>query len=337
MVDVACLMQMFARRYHPRRFRYAETCSSVRNRGTYSGAVAWAQAFARDGSQPHEGDSGDRHMSVGAFRDDDIGVMRPDQETPCAVPWIVIEPEVDGYGKIVDRFDAARDILQSLKQMGADLSEVVVSYSGNKSFHIRIPAGMVGSPVFESAEAARTVLRRFARKITDHELDAELFDPRHLIRCIGSVHEKTGRHVAGFHGDTFLQLSLEETVQASRGHYSFALRDPFEVEATLREPMNEAAETLQRFWIPEYEECPTIGGSSGAVQRAMQGVEESEHWHEKHIGRNKATFVAACYLLEQHDRDTAWRKTLEVSRRHSPPLPKNEVKSCFESAKRTVQ
>ena len=334
MVDVACLMQLFARRYHPRRFRYAETCSSVRNRGTYSDAVAWAQAFARDGSRPHEGDRGERHMSIGSFREEaqEKGVY---DDTPCAVPWIVFEPE---KGDLVDRFEATRRVLEALDVEGADLSEIVVSYSGNESFHVRIPTGMIGNPVFESVETARTVLRRFARETVDEELDANLFDPKHLIRCIGSVHEETGRHVSGFHGDTFLQLSLEEAIQASRDHYPFALRDPFEVEsAELTETMREAIETLTEFWIPEFDECPNLEESSGAVQRAMQGVEESEHWHEKHVGRNKATFVAACYLLEQHDRDTAWRKTLDVNDRHSPSLPKNEVESCFESAKRTVR
>lgn len=334
MVDVACWYQMLARRYHPKRFSQAETCSSVRDRGTYSDAVAWAQAFARDGSCPHEGDSGDRHMSVGAFRDEDLGKMGTSKETPCTVPWIVLEPEA---GEIPDRFEATRRVLEALDAEGADLSKVVVSYSGNKSFHIRIPTGMVGSPVFESVATAETVLRRFARKIADEELDANLFDPRHLIRCIGSVHEQTGRHVSAFHGDTFLALSLEETLSASTRHYPFALEDPFTVDATaLSERMHDAVRTLQEFWIPRYEDCPTFGESSGAAQRAMQGVEEGEQWHEKHVGRNKATFVAACHLIEEHGEKEAWTKVQDVNQRHAPSLPRREVKTCFESAKRTV-
>jgi len=335
MVDVACWYQMLARRYHPERFRQAETCSSVRDRGTYSDAVAWAQAFARDGSCPHERDRGERHMSIGAFRDSDLGKMGVKDDTPCSVPWVVLEAEA---GDLVDRYEATRRILEALDAEGADLSEVVVSYSGNTSFHVRIPTGMVGRPVFESPGTAETVLRRFANEVCDEELDVNLFDPRHLIRCIGSVHEETGRHVSGFHGDTFLELSLEEAVQASSEHYPFALRDPFEVESTgLRACMDEAAQTLSQFWIPEFDECPNLDESSGAVQAAMQGVEESEHWHEKHVGRNKATFIAACYLIEQQGEQRAWQKTLDVNDRHSPSLPKNEVKSCFESAQRTVR
>lgn len=339
-VDGACLFQMLARRRHPERFRQAETCSSVRDRGTYSDAISWAQAFARDGSQPHEGDSGDRHMSIGAFRDEDLGKMGPSEETPCSVPWIVLEPEGgETMGVVVDRYHATREILQALEAEGADLSKIVVSFSGNKSFHVRIPAGMVGNPVFESVDTAETVLRRFAGEITDHDLDANLFDPRHLIRCIGSVHEETGRHVSAVHGDTFMALSLDEAVATSEAHYPFALEDPFEVERTeLAGQMNEAVQTLQQFWIPEYDECPTLEDSGGGVvQRAMQGVEEGEQWHERHTGRNKATFVAACYLIEQHGEQRAWKKTLEVNRRHSPSLPDREVRTCFESAKRTVK
>jgi len=336
MVDVACLYEMLARRRHPERFRQAETCSSVRNRGTYSDAIKWAQAFARDGSRPHAGDRGERHMSVGAYRDSDLGKMGPDAETPCTVPWVVLEAEA---GDITDRHEATRRILEALDAEGADLSEVVVSYSGNKSFHVRIPTGMVGRPVFEGAETAETVVRRFAQDVVDEELDANLFDPRHLIRCIGSVHEETGRHVSAVHADTFLQLSLDEMLSMSQRHTPFALRDPFRVERTaLAERMQEASSTLTDFWIPEYEECPTMSDSSGGVvQRAMQGVEEGSQWHEKHQGRNKATFIAACYLIEQHGEQRAWQKTQAVNDRHSPSLPRKEVKTCFESAKRTVQ
>jgi len=249
-VDVACWYQLLAHRYHPERFRYAETCSSVRDRGTFSDAVAWAQAFARDGSCPHAGDSGDRHMSVGAFRQE-VQTMGVYDDSPCTVPWVVLEPEGgEAMAPIVDRYRAAQDILRALGERGADLSKVVVSYSGNKSFHIRIPAGMVGTPVFESVETAETILRRFADRLTDHELDANLFDPRHLIRCIGSVHEQTGRHVSAVHGDTFRQLSLEEMVASSEQHVPFALEDPYEVESgPLRDTMHEACETLTSFWI----------------------------------------------------------------------------------------
>ena len=337
-VDVACWYQLLAHRYHPERFRYAETCSSVRDRGTYSDAVAWAQAFARDGSCPHAGDSGDRHMSIGAFRDVDIGKMGPSASTPCTTPWIVLEPEGgEGMAPIVDRFEATCDILETLDVEGADLSKVVVSYSGNKSFHIRIPAGMVGCPVFESSDTAETVLRRFADRITDHELDANLFDPRHLIRCIGSVHEETGRHVSAVHGDTFQRLSLEEMIASSEGHVPFALKDPFDVDVgPLRDHMHAACETLTRFWIPGFDEVDVSGGSGNVVQRAMQGIEEGEHWHERHHGRNKATFIAACHLIEKHGQERAWTKLQDVNDRHSPPLPRTEVETCFESAKRTV-
>lgn len=335
-VDIACTFEILVPRRHPERFRQAETCSSVRNRGTYSDAIKWAQAFARDGSRPHAGDRGERHMSVGAYRDSDLGKMGPDAETPCTVPWVVLEAEA---GDITDRHEATRRILEALDAEGADLSEVVVSYSGNKSFHVRIPTGMVGRPVFEGAETAETVVRRFAQDVVDEELDANLFDPRHLIRCIGSVHEETGRHVSAVHADTFLQLSLDEMLSMSERHTPFALRDPFRVERTaLAERMQEAAGTLTDFWIPEYEECPTMSDSSGGVvQRAMQGVEEGSQWHEKHQGRNKATFIAACYLIEQHGEQRAWQKTQAVNDRHSPSLPRKEVKTCFESAKRTVQ
>jgi len=336
-VDVACWYQLLAHRYHPERFRYAETCSSVRDRGTYSDAVAWAQAFARDGSCPHAGDSGDRHMSVGAFRQE-VQKMGVYDDTPCTVPWIVLEPEGgEAMAPIVDRYRAAQDILKALEEEGADLSKVVVSYSGNKSFHIRLPAGMVGCPVFESIGTAETALRRFADQLTDHQLDANLFDPRHLIRCIGSVHEETGRHVSAVHGDTFRKLSLEEMVASSEQHVPFALEDPFEVDSgPLREHMHDACETLTKFWIPEMGEVDVSGGSGNVVQKAMQGVEQGSQWHERHQGRNKAPFIAACYLLEQHDEETARRKTEEVNQRHSPSLPNSEVKTCFESAKRTV-
>ena len=68
----------------------------------------------------------------------------------------------------------------------------------------------------------------------------------------------------------------------------------------------------------------------------MRGCAENEQWHDKHNGRNKLVFVAACYLLKKYDELTAFDELEKVNRKNDPPLPQKEVKNCFVSAQRTI-
>lgn len=309
-------------------FTQAECCTALNDRGRFHDHDNWCEVMAE--IQPEAA----RHMSVGAFKPESTAFIS--EETPCTVPWMILEAE---SGDIFDRYEATCRILETMGTEGVDLSKVVVTFSGNKSFHIRIPQGMFGNPVYSSVDKCRRTLSRFAYDAFDEHLDVNLFDPRHLIRCTGTKHEKGGFTTA-IQGDAFLAIQLERFLQLASERSPWNPHKEIKPRyvkpnAWLMTELLEASESLDRFWIMDYDDAPTIS-ESGAFKAAMQGCEEGEQWHEKHSGRNKLVFVAACALLNKYDEFAAYDELLKVNDRNSPPLPEKEVKSCFVSAKRTI-
>ena len=306
----------------------AECTTAVYDRGTYYKHDGWCDVIAENQVQQP------RHVSIGAFKKEDIAYV--DEETPCTVPWVILEPE---DGDLIDRYNAVSNMLESIQIEGVDLSQIVVTFSGNKSFHIRIPQGMFGNPVYRSVQDCIKVLNRFAADNFEERLDIDLFDPRHLIRCTGSKHEK-GTHVQAFSADCFLETSFEVIMARAiqRHDYNPHSTSPKQapVSAWLTDRLIDASDSFSRFWIPESCDVSTDPKVNGAFAASLKGCAENEWWHEKHQGRNKLLFVAACYLLKKYDDISAFEELENVNQKNDPPLPQKEIKTCFESAKRTI-
>lgn len=305
------------------RYSHAEACVSIYQRGHYLNAEAFRESVAE-----HEPDQ-DRYQSVGTFRAEDCENITT--ETPCAVPYVVLEPE---EGDIVDRYRDMRAMLRWLEQDGVDLGHLNVMFSGNQSFHLRIPSGSLGNVAFKSVEEARTAIGRFAYDLFEgsYHLDTSLFDPRHLLRMVGSVHQATGGRVVAVPADQFMDSSLAEVVYQNQ-----KLPRPEEVEycPVLAERFHQALSSVGRFWIPAFEDCPSIV-VSGAVSAAREGVAEGEDWHPKHTGRNKAAFVMACHFLGERGDKDAFSALEEWNQKNDPPLSTRELMACFRSAERTL-
>lgn len=306
----------------------AECTTSVYDRGTYYRHDEWCNAVAEN--QINE----PRHVSIGAFKP---GFKWIDETTPCTVPWVILEPE---DGDLSDRYNAVSNILDTLHAEGVDISPIVVTFSANKSFHIRIPQGMFGSPVYRSVEDCIKVLNRFAMENFEERLDVDLFDPRHLVRCTGSLHEETGGRVVAFTGYEFLNLTFNQVLSylgtgtVKNPHAESPRKAP--ASAWLTDRLIDASDSFSRFWIPASSDVSTDPKATGAFAAAMRGCAEGEQWHEKHIGRSKLVFVAACYLLKKLDELSAFDELEKVNRKNDPPLSPKEVKNCFVSAQRTL-
>jgi hypothetical protein len=233
------------------------------------------------------------------------------------------------------------------EEMGADLETIQVSYSGNQSFHVRIPCGQFASPVFEDADTAEDLLSRFAQQNFNSTLDPHLFDPFHLVRTPGSRH-KNGFYVTTYDAEAFLEKSLKSITEEAKEHQPTTLPDPYAADASgLRSAFQETIERKEQDWVPAFEDIDRSdsGGTGTVLQEIDDGIGKGESFQGRgkvHSGRNKATFIRACSFLEQYSEQEALRRTEAYARKHSPPLgdhpedARDEYKKCFESAKRTV-
>lgn len=225
-----------------------------------------------------DGTDGPRYVSVGRWRFDEAG--RQDRsECVVRVPWLIadLDPPI-GEGRYWCA-KQARILLRLLRERGVDLSDVVVSYSGNSSVHVRLPDGLLGCPLYQNAQAAaETVQQLFGHLCEENDceengalleaVDGNLFYPGHLIRVIGSVHPRTGRRVVGTDGQTFLR-------KPSKFLFYHAERD-FEYSPPKRYPLPRRvgfAKGFFRLLKPDQEDLNTLP-QTGPQEGPQEGPEE---------------------------------------------------------------
>jgi hypothetical protein len=146
-------------------------------------------------------------ISVGRWREDEIDRRHPD--SAVTVPWIIAD--IDGTSPATS-IKHAKTLCRLLVKAGLDPAHLVVSYTGGRGCHVRIPHGAVGCPIYQNTEAASTLLIQFFDYLcTDHPglrtaIDDTACRPTQMIRMIGSDRSHGGRCVA-VTGDAFLELN----------------------------------------------------------------------------------------------------------------------------------
>lgn len=293
-----------------------------------------------------------RHISVGAFRklEAEMDTSEVKRNRACTMPYVIADIDASTPE---ESLGYAHRLLDQLEELGAASSEIVVSYTGGKGFHVRIPSGMLGNPIFREATAARRVVRRFFELMLQGESDADesdeepslldvidtsKFSPNTLIRAIGSVHENTGRWCVGFDGEEFKNMPLWMIQTYSSAMYTpcDVLPDPAEAEAVdaLCELLDQAAREVQNL------QAKSAGEESrGIIDRIREGVSRGEEFADGYVGRNYAALLLSLNLIQRYPEDEAWEHVREWNQRNSPPLgqhpedDKNELEYQFNRAK----
>jgi hypothetical protein len=320
----------------------------------------WRQAEGRRFERRHARDGGDcpRYVTVGRWRPEAVG--RDDRRKQAVrVPWIVAE--IDGRNErgeknrsVSDRL--ARRLIRRLDTFGVDLSDVVVSYSGNASIHVRIPDGAVGCPIYRNAdEAARSIEQFFDRLCGQDDalregLDRSLFRPGQMIRAVGSTHESTGRRTVATDGQTFLEKPSCFLWSLSEPQFQYTPPERFPLPrraglvpglSALLDPPKSPRESSSQNLNVQQSVSGVQGVSSGGGRpwdRLRGGVAEGERWgrdvdRPDAVGRNWAClFVSHRALSVQSTREAAWHVVKVWNERNDPPLPRAELRGVFERA-----
>lgn len=334
-----------------REFSHAVTASELGGPRWTGDGRRFERRYARDGGDRP------RYCTIGRWRPE--AVDRPDRRRQAVrVPWIVAE--IDGRNEqgekdrgVSDRL--ARRLLRRLDTFDVDLSDVVVSYSGNASIHVRIPDGAIGCPLYRSARDATESIGRFFDRLCgrDEELrraiDGACFRPGQLIRAIGSTHEATGRQTVATTADRFLEKPSSFLWHLSEPQFEYSPPEAFPLprragfvsglsallDPPVVSPSNGVVENeCSTECIP-----PGVERARGsAVGRVEKGVREGEPWGPDvgrpcAVGRNwAALFVAHEALRECPGREAAWTVVRRWNQRNDPPLPRGELKEVFEKA-----
>ena len=288
-------------------------------RGRKTKVVRWVRRHAwRD-------PDGHRHHTVGLFRKEELDV----RGAACLVPWITADVD----RRTVEEADAAaRRIVREVGRLGGDLDAVTALYTGGRGFHVRIPAGMLGAPVFGDERDVQRVLGVFFDLLTDEPVDAGVLSPRRCVRAVGSRHEQTGLVAVGLTGTEFLAQDLDLLDTRAQRHYPHVLPDPLAVPPApgLVALLEEAGRRVsgRAAGTP----------SEGMIAALLGGVGEGDPWFGDLVGRNEAAFRYAVFLHDGRHRsaEEAWDTLVNWNRSNTPPLPRMELATAFTSAARYV-
>lgn len=366
-------------------FSRGETQTGLKNSGRRSAKyLQWQKEKQRRGEASKRKS---RHISIGAFRPGETNLdnERGKEIRSCTIPYLVAE--IDGPGAEAS-LGYARLLLKQLQTAGADLDVIVAAFSGRRSFHLRIPMGMVGNPVFRDTPVATKLVRRFFKSVSESAeenkddllsakeaemirdgsglnvaffdgieptnkgpsslfevLDGAMFSPNHLIRAIGSIHEKTGQFCVGFSGTELLETSLWKVKAYSKNYSGFRLEKPSEAAM-----VPALVEILQNASRAEEKNPDTLSTSSshqdgdgvksaGIIDAIKDGVARGEEYLQGEVGRNRAALQYSIWALSHSDSQAiAWKKVCTWNRKNSPPLgnhptdEEDELRNVFRRA-----
>ena len=166
-------------------FTASRYCKALGSRHrTHANAEGSADWHARHGSDTP------RFQTIGRYRTDEAD--RAGTRRACTVPWIVLE--LDGKG-LEESLRHAAKIRERLRSYGLADEHVVYSYTGGRSVHIRVPHSAVGSPVYDSEEAAQDALTAFIDGLcagmpdVRAAVDDACTRPGQLLRMIGTRYQ----------------------------------------------------------------------------------------------------------------------------------------------------
>ena len=308
------------------------------DRGRYMDYKEWSNIISNGTAAP----SGDRHMSVGALVD---GHQAIKDDASYFIPHFIFD--VDGDDPF-DSYETAKRVVDFFTyEMNVNEADLIVAYTGGDGFHIMVPSGLVGNPVFRNHVKAKNLLLKFKRTFLQENVDANLFDPRHLVRMIGSQHQKTGMYKTAYTAEEFRSKSIYEIIQDAVEYKRFEIPDPTLVpmSSDLSLAFMFCADSMTRVVVPKYSEIADLEkrqGNSEVIEMAMKGVSRKQVWYssetKEYTGRNFAMFIAACYLIKKNDGNeySAYDELKEVNQKNDPPLSDRELRLCFESAMKTT-
>ena len=167
-------------------------------------------------------------MSLGRWHTDEIHRRHPD--SAVTVPWIVAD--IDGSDRYTS-YQYAHTLCTLLKRYGVDPTHIQVAYTGGRGFHVWIPHGLVGCPIYQNTKATHVLIRQFFDRLCEghpelrRAIDNMAMRPGQPIRMIGST-RPNGRRCVGTTADVFMEEHpLVLFGHSDAGHYDgFSLPKP---------------------------------------------------------------------------------------------------------------
>jgi hypothetical protein len=279
----------------------------------------------------------DAHATIGAW---DFENAIKDRDDPVFVPWYMID---------IDESDPAQSLyhakLITARLLNMKMNGLTISYTGNRGFHIAIPAGNFGNPVFIDTKIARVaILYLLENLVGDSPFDSGLASPLHLLRLAGSLRENGRRKVPLSVGELLSDIP-ERIIRGYEHKRSVPFVDPRTISVSttaltlFRVSLRQAAEEIERHNLLK-ERYRGSGQVKPFIQRLLKKViHEGDKVSKGITGRNKTAYVISCALFESgRNEDEVMGIIFDWNEKYvRPPLYDREIKLIVQSASKTFE
>jgi archaellum biogenesis ATPase FlaH len=254
------------------------------------------------------------------------------------IPYVKSKKSVSGYkGGVylhpalfvdVDKKDDNEGARQSalslidrlMNDYGVDQEDLWIYFSGNKGFHLGIPSWMIGAEQSSDCDIPKQC-ENFVKKLCEGipNIDSGIYNPNRIFRIVNSRHQDSGLYKIPLTFDQ-LNTSVDEIrVLAEEPNQDFLRKASSKI-------VNENLKALWNISVPGQVLDKSEVSSTGLFSPKMSG------------DRNTTAFKQAAILLKQGiHRGEVWNVMLLANAQNNPPLPEVELRTCYESALRTVK
>jgi len=155
----------------------------------------------------------------------------------------------------------AMEVLRVLRDFGVDSNKVLICFTGNKGFHLKVPtAYFTPEPCDNFAQRIRAIVEKciwpkIDTKVMPHPeacIDWQIYNHLHVIRAINSVHEKSKLFKIPLTHDELCSIDIEAIRRLAEGPRA-PWRKPRWDDIEVTEPLRKAWEDSAA-WVKERSE-----------------------------------------------------------------------------------
>lgn len=227
-----------------------------------------------------------------------------------------------------DLQQAHKTAIQALNELlysyEIDLDNLRIFFSGNKGFHILIPAILFGyKPSIGMPQVFKVLSTKLFKNI---ELDGSVYDRMRIFRISNTINSKSGLYKVPLTPAEVLHKTTEEIKELAKAPRKVEIEKPETENEYLKELYRECRESLtkNKNTTQERTEITPPRNAKLCYYEILKGVSEGN--------RDNAGLRLAVHLLKEYPQDMVQPMMLAWNQRNNPPMEDRNVDKLVKQA-----
>lgn len=234
--------------------------------------------------------------------------------------------DIDKEGDLEGAQKEARKALNILlHKYNVNLKELWIYFSGNKGFHILIPAEMIG---YKPSKNMPDKFKGFVSELLPEvEIDLTIYDKLRLFRISNTKHGKSGLYKIGLYAREILNSKIDDILKKAEKKRDVSLVREHDINEQLKE-IYDSIDTKKREKEKKSDNDETDGPPKFAklcYYKILKGVKQGE--------RDNSALRLAVHLRKQgYDRDMVGSMLVAWNKKNNPSMNSKEIQKSVRQA-----